>query len=53
MTSDVMAQATRGLVNMGFGASAVKKTLLALTDHRDVGVLALPELVREAIAALT
>ncbi len=53
MSSDVMAQATRGLVNMGFGASAVKKTLLALTEHRDAGPPPLPELLREAIMALT
>ncbi len=53
VTSDVMEQATRGLVNMGFGASAVKKTLLALTAHRDATAKPLPELLREAIAALT
>jgi 5-methylcytosine-specific restriction endonuclease McrA len=53
VTSDVVAQATRGLVNMGFGESAVKKTLLALVGHRDAGAPPLPELLREAIAALT
>ena len=54
VTSDGVEQATRGLVNMGFGASAVKKTLLALVGrHRDAGAPPLPELLREAIAALT
>jgi len=53
VTSDVLEQATRGLVNMGFGASAVKKTLLALVSHHDAGAPPLPELLREAIAALT
>ena len=53
VTSDVMEQAARGLVNMGFGASAVKKTLHALVEQRDVGATPLPELLREAIAALT
>jgi 5-methylcytosine-specific restriction endonuclease McrA len=54
VTSDRVEQATRGLVNMGFGASAVKKTLLALVGrHRDAGAPPLPELLREAIAALT
>ena len=52
-TSEVMEQATRGLVNMGFGASAVKKTLLALMNQRNAGAPPLPELLREAIAALT
>ncbi len=52
VTSDVMDQATRGLVNLGFGASAVKKTLVALVDGRDA-LPPLPELLREAIAALT
>src|SRR4029079_1194152 len=33
VTSDTVEQATRGLVNMGFGASAVKKTLLALVGR--------------------
>jgi hypothetical protein len=47
-----MEQATRGLVNMGFGASEVKKTLLALVGH-DAGPRPLPELLREAIVALT
>jgi hypothetical protein len=50
----MVEQATRGLVNMGFGASAVKKALLALVDrHRDAAAPAMPELLREAIAALT
>jgi len=53
VTSDVMEQATRGLVNMGFGASAVKKTLLGLIDRHDAGFPPMPELLREAIAALT
>jgi 5-methylcytosine-specific restriction endonuclease McrA len=53
MTSDVMARATRGLVNMGFRASDVKKTLVALVVHRDAAAPPLPELLREAIAALT
>jgi len=53
VTTDILAQATRGLVNLGFGASEVKKTLLALVGHRDAGAMPLPELLREAIAALT
>jgi 5-methylcytosine-specific restriction endonuclease McrA len=55
VTSDVVEHATRGLVNMGFAASDVNKTLLALVDHRNGngGAPALPELLREAIAALT
>ncbi len=53
VTSEVMEQATRGLVNMGFGASAVKKTLFALVNHRQTAAPPLPELLREAIAALT
>ena len=53
VSSDVMAQATRGLVNMGFGASAVKKTLLALVNQRDSEAPPLPDLLREAISALT
>ena len=52
-SADVVSQATRGLVNMGFGASEVKKTLFGLIGHRDAGAPPLPELVREAIAALT
>ena len=53
VTSDVVEQATRGLVNMGFGASAVKKTLVALVSDRNAAAPPLPELLREAIAALT
>jgi hypothetical protein len=54
VTSEMVEQATRGLVNMGFGASAVKKTLLALVDrHRDAAAPPMPALLREAIAALT
>ena len=54
VSSETLEQATRGLVNMGFAASAVKKTLSALVArHRDAGPPALPELLREAIAALT
>ena len=54
VTSETVEQATRGLVNMRFGASAVHKTLLALVGrHRDAGARPLPELLREAIAALT
>ena len=54
VTSERVEQATRGLVNMGFGASAVKKALLALVGrHRDAGTPPLPELMREAIAALS
>ena len=46
-------QARRGLVKMGYAASDLKKTLVALADrHRDAGA-PLPELLREAIAALT
>jgi len=54
VTSETVELATRGLVNMGFAASDVKKTLLALVGrHRDAGAPPLPELLREAIAALT
>ena len=53
VTPDVLAQATRGLVNMGFRASEVKKTLHALVTGRDAGAPPLPDLLREAIAALT
>ena len=54
MTSDTLEQAKRGLVNMGFTASDVKKTLVALADrHREAGAPPLPELLRDAIAALT
>ena len=54
VTSEGMEQATRGLVSMGFGPSAVKRTLLGLVGrHRDAGAPPLPELLREAIAALT
>ena len=53
-TSDTMEQATRGLVNMGFAPSDVKKTLVALAGHpRDTAGWPLPELLREAIGALT
>jgi hypothetical protein len=39
---------------MGFAASDVKRTLVALADrHRDAGAPPVPELLREAIAALT
>ena len=54
MTSDTVEQARRGLVNMGFASSDVTKTVLALVGrHRDAGAPPLPELLREAIAALT
>jgi 5-methylcytosine-specific restriction endonuclease McrA len=54
VTSEMVEQATRGLVNMGFDASPVKKTLHALVGrHRDAGAPPLSELLREAIAALT
>ena len=54
VTSETLEQAKRGLVNMGFAASDVKKTLLALAGkHGDAGTPPLPELIREAIAALT
>jgi 5-methylcytosine-specific restriction endonuclease McrA len=53
VTSSVVEQATRGLVNMGFGASAVKTTVLALVGDRNAGAPPLPELLREAIAALS
>ena len=40
--------------NMGFGASEAKRTVLDLVDrHRHAGTPPLPELLREAIAALT
>ena len=53
VSHDGLEQATRGLVNMGFGASAVKKTLAALVDHHVGAAPPLPQLLREAIAALT
>ena len=53
MPPDVLEQATRGLVNMGFRRSEVKKTLRALTNRREAGAPPLPDLLREAIAALT
>jgi hypothetical protein len=54
MSSDTLEQARRGLVHMGFAASDVKRTLVALADrHRDAGAPPVPELLREAIAALT
>jgi 5-methylcytosine-specific restriction endonuclease McrA len=54
MSSATLEQARRGLVNMGFAASDVNKTLAALADrHRDAGAPPVPELLREAIAALT
>jgi hypothetical protein len=48
-----MEQATRGLVHMGFRVSDVRKTLIALVDHRGSGAPPLPDLLREAIGALT
>ena len=52
--SETWEQAKRGLVNMGFAASDVKKTLVALVGrHGDAGAPPLPDLIREAIAALT
>ncbi len=54
VSSDTVEQARRGLVNMGFAASDVKRTLVALAGrHRDAGAPPVPELLREAIAALT
>jgi 5-methylcytosine-specific restriction endonuclease McrA len=53
VTSEVVQQATRGLVNMGFRVSEVKKTLAALIDRRDSETPPLPDLLREAIGALT
>jgi 5-methylcytosine-specific restriction endonuclease McrA len=54
MSSATLEQARRGLVNMGFAASDVNKTLVALADrHRDAGAPPVPDLLREAIAALT
>jgi 5-methylcytosine-specific restriction endonuclease McrA len=54
MSSDTLEQARRGLVNLGFAASEVNKTLVALADrHGDAGAPPVPELLREAIAALT
>jgi 5-methylcytosine-specific restriction endonuclease McrA len=54
MSSATLEQARRGLVNMGFAASDVNKALAALVDrHRDAGAPPVPELLREAIAALT
>ena len=51
--ANVIEQATRGLVNLGFAAPQVKKTLAALVVHRHSAAAPLPELLREAIAALT
>ena len=54
MSSATLEQARRGLVHMGFAVSDVNKTLVALADrHRDAGAPPVPELLREAIAALT
>ena len=54
VSSEMVEQAARGLVNMGFAASEVKKTLLAVVArHRDAEAPPMPELLREAIAALT
>ena len=56
VSSETLEQAKRGLVKMGFAASDVNKTLVALADRyrgADAGAPPLPELVREAIAALT
>jgi hypothetical protein len=54
MSSETLEQARRGLVNMGLAAADVKRTLGALADrHRDAGAPPVPELLREAIAALT
>jgi 5-methylcytosine-specific restriction endonuclease McrA len=53
VTSDVMEQAARGLVKMGFGAGAVRKTLLGLVARHGAGAPSMAELLREAIAALT
>jgi 5-methylcytosine-specific restriction endonuclease McrA len=53
VTSDAVEQAARGLVKMGFGAAAVKKALLDLVDRHGAGAPPMPELLREAIAALT
>ncbi len=53
-SSETLEQARRGLVHMGFAVSDVNKTLGALADrHRDAGAPPVPELLREAIAALT
>jgi len=49
----VLEQATRGLLNLGFGASEVKRALLSLASHPDAAAMPLPDLLREAIAALT
>jgi 5-methylcytosine-specific restriction endonuclease McrA len=54
MPSAALEQASRGLVNMGFAASEVQKTLVAIAErHRGAGAPPVPELLREAIAALT
>ena len=54
MTTDNLEQAKRGLVNLGFAASDVKKTLVALAArHREGEAPPLPELLREAVAALS
>jgi 5-methylcytosine-specific restriction endonuclease McrA len=50
---EVLEQATRGLVKMGFRASEVNKTLVAVVGERNIEALPLPDLLREAITALT
>lgn len=51
-SSDTVEQATRGLVKMGFAKTEVKRAVDAILGRRRERVTA-PELVREAIAALT
>jgi 5-methylcytosine-specific restriction endonuclease McrA len=54
LTSESVEQATRGLVKMGFGASEAKRTVLDLVGRSgETGAPPLPQLLREAIAALT
>jgi 5-methylcytosine-specific restriction endonuclease McrA len=54
VVSERVEEAARGLVSLGFGAAAVKKTLLALEGrHHGAGAPPLPELLRQAIVALT
>ena len=55
MGLQIIDQTVRGLVNMGFAKPDVKKTVDTLVHrHRnDAEPVKLPELIREAIAALT
>ena len=49
--AEAMGRATRGLVNMGFAKTEVKRAVEAIVGRRRDGVSA-ADLVREAIGAL-